>query len=561
MDNEKKEQALPPCIVTELLEYEGGALRIDGSAPCAGAFAARLGGEELPLQFCGRYAQAELDGQMYSGRAAFSLEIPLEKLRRDTVLQFVKKNEAGEEEALPLLSVTYQARLHSGLKQAWWSFERYMVTLCRGRESAGKGTEFAGGLRIRRRGRFGRAVQELRFLKELLCAPYGSRQMFLMRGLYWLTFPFYARKNIWITFDKLYKGGDNGEYFYKYVSGRGKGGITPVYVIKKNAPDYGRLCREGYRPAIYRSRRQRLLYLNAAMVFGTHSGVHSFCGFNNWEVRFVQDRLHAVNTCIQHGLSVQNLEVDSNRTVNNNKRYYCASRCETENLSKPEYDYPPETLRLTGVPRYDGLKNQDKKQILITPTWRSYLAMHSVMGQTRPYNPEFKNTEYFRIFQSLLEDEMLTGTAKQTGYQIIYLLHPVISAQKEDFRAAPGVEIFPATEANYEELLTQSSLMVTDYSGVQFDFAYMRKPVVYFHPPELPPHYAGGGFSYETQGFGEICTSLSSLTGTLCDYMKNGCALKPFYRAREDAFFAFDDRENCRRIYEDALAYQKTYGR
>ena len=101
--------------------------------------------------------------------------------------------------------------------------------------------------------------------------------------------------------------------------------------------------------------------------------------------------------------------------------------------------------------------------------------------------------------------------------------------------------------------------MVTDYSGVQFDFAYMRKPVVYFHPPTLPPHFSDGGFSYEEQGFGEICQSVDELAEELCNYLESGCALKEAYRVREDAFFAFGDHENCRRIFEDALEYQRTH--
>ena len=118
--------------------------------------------------------------------------------------------------------------------------------------------------------------------------------------------------------------------------------------------------------------------------------------------------------------------------------------------------------------------------------------MPPVMGSTRPYNPEFKQTDYFKIFQSLLENERLQKAAEEAGYRILFLLHPVISAQKDDFQVHGNVELLSAAESNYEKLLTEASLMVTDYSGIQFDFAYMRKPVVYFHPPKLPPHYVEG---------------------------------------------------------------------
>lgn len=273
----------------------------------------------------------------------------------------------------------------------------------------------------------------------------------------------------------------------------------------------------------------------------------------------MQDRLRAVNTCIQHGLSVQDLTFDSNRIVNNNKRYYCASRYEVENLSRPAYDYAPGVLKLTGIPRYDGLVNQDRKQILITPTWRSYIAMPAVMGSSRPYNPDFRNTDYYKIFQELLENRRLAETAGKTGYRVIYLLHPIISAQKDDFRPGKGIELVSALDINYEQILTQSSLMVTDYSGVQFDFAYMRKPVVYFHPPKLPPHYEEGGFFYDTQGFGEICEEVDELIDVLCDYMESGCKLKDFYRTRQDDFFAYNDHENCKRIYEDAREMQRCF--
>lgn len=545
-----------PVVVLDLMEVTGAVLHMDFSIDRfvlenGMQLEVRLNEQAISMREVPRMAGCSFFGKRIADRKALALDLPVEELQKKSVLQFVLKDKTGKERIAPVVTVDYQSKVSGYLKRSYWCFGPWMVTFRRDSE------ERADALCFEKNGMIQKIRQEGKLLKEILRAPYGSKQMFMIRCLYWLSYPVYSHKKIWMTFDKLYKGGDCGEYFYKYMLTRKKEGITPLYVIRKDAADYERLKKEGLNPSVYRSLAQRLSYLHADKIFATHSSVHSFCGFSKWEIRFVQDRLHAVNTCIQHGLSVQDLTADSHRVLNNNKRYYCASHCEIENLLRPEYDYPEEVLRLTGIPRYDGLANDDRKQILITPTWRSYIAMQSVMGTARGYNPEFKNTEYYRIFQELLENRQLSETAKRTGYKVIYLLHPVISAQKKDFTPGDGVELVSAMECSYEKLLTQSSLMVTDYSGVQFDFAYMRKPVVYFHPPKLPPHYEDGGFHYETQGFGEICTETEELVQTLCRYMESGCELTAFYRERQDAFFAFSDHENCRRIFEDALAMKR----
>ena len=567
-----------PFVTLELLEYENGRLHLDASVD---RFLIRQehmelrmkqDGKTVPLHFTKRFGGAGFFGEKIGVKAPFAADLPVELSGRVSDLTFWAFDETREVR-LPVITLDYQSKVTMQLKNSYWCFENDMVTLERQMDSGesplkspktspegcpdpDKNSVLA--IRICRAGKAQRLRRELALLKEIATAPYGSKKMFAMRALYWLTKPIYGRKNIWLTFDKLYKGGDCGEYFYRYMRTR-RGEVDPYYIIRSDVPDGKRLAQEGLHPLYYLTWRQRLIYLHASMIFATHSSVHGFCGFSKWEVRFVQDLLKASNTCIQHGLSVQDLTLDSNRIINNNKRYYCASPCEIENLSGPEYDYDREVLRLTGLARYDGLVNREQKQILITPTWRAYIAMPAVMGSSRPYNPEFKHTEYYRVFQQLLENEKLKETAKRTGYRIIYLLHPILSAQKEDFKVSGNVKILPATEINYEEILTQSSLMVTDYSGVQFDFAYMRKPVVYFQPPTLPPHFSDGGFSYEEQGFGEICQSVDELVEELCSYLESGCALKEAYRVREDAFFAFGDHENCRRIFEDALEYQRTH--
>ena len=334
--------------------------------------------------------------------------------------------------------------------------------------------------------------------------------------------------------------------------------IEPHYIINYDYPDADRLIKEGYKPLRYKSLKQRLYFLNSSIVATTHANLPAFSGMIPACFFCLQDLFNAEVVCIQHGLAVQQLAHNNNQLYDNLKRFYCASPREIENLSKPIYDFPESYLKLTGIPRFDGLKSDDKKQILITPTWRNYIAVPASLGNVRPYTPTFKETDYFKIYNKLISDERLIASAKNNGYRIIYLLHPTISSQITDYQPGEGVEVRSAVGVNYEEILKESSLMVTDYSGVQFDFAYMRKPVVYYHPPKLPPHYSEGGFFYDTMGFGEICTDHEELVSTLISYMERQCRIDSFYRKREDDFFAFEDLNSCERIYYDLIEYQNS---
>ena len=108
---------------------------------------------------------------------------------------------------------------------------------------------------------------------------------------------------------------------------------------------------------------------------------------------------------------------------------------------------------------------------------------------------------------------------------------------------------------SYEKVLTESSLMVTDYSGVQFDFAYMRKPIIYYHPTCLPPHYEESCFKYDSMGFGPIIEDENELVDSLCEYMENDCKMKEEYIDRANDFFAYNDFNNCKRIVEAVDKY------
>ena len=65
--------------------------------------------------------------------------------------------------------------------------------------------------------------------------------------------------------------------------------------------------------------------------------------------------------------------------------------------------------------------------------------------------------------------------------------------------------------------------------------------------------YRKGYFDYEKDGFGEVCYDLKSTVDAIIGYLREDCKLKEKYRERIDAFFAFDDRNNCERVYNEIL--------
>lgn len=401
------------------------------------------------------------------------------------------------------------------------------------------------------------------FKRELKFLPYvfmESKRSFITRIQYWLTRPFFKNKKIWLMYDKLYKGGDSCEYLYRYCADK-KDGISRYYIIDKNTSDYKRLKADGLKPVKNRSFKHKMLFLNTDIALITNSNVFPFNGYSMDRSRFIRGLCNFPSMCLQHGLSVQKCAMAQQRIVDNTQMYFLASKYEYKNLSNHVYNYQDfDILKMTGIGRYDGLINNDKKQILLSPTWRMYNAMPVTTseGEQRAYNPEFKHTTYYKIYNDLINNKKLIDTAKRTGYKIKYVLHPILSSQVNDFIPDPYVEVVSSVgDFNYETAFQESSLMVTDYSGVQFDFAYMKKPLVYFHPSQLPAHYDDGGFFYDTMGFGEICTESDQLVDLLCEYMENGCKMKPKYVERVEDFYQFDDHNNCERIYNEIIKYQQ----
>ena len=484
------------------INYRDGKLEIDGTVhpilySMVDEVYFRYDNKKYKIQYNERYGLTKAFGAAICKRHSFHLSIPV-KDKSESEL-FCEAAIGSQLEPINIRYPSHFSRVCNAFGSSHWVFgdnREYMMTAER------------KGIIIRKVNKRQKFIKELKLLKDMLMKNNYTRKYALLRVLYFICRPFMTGKPIWMYIDKIYKGGDSSEYLYKYASAQNKK-IKHYYLVDKKSTDYKRLKKEGYKPLVRDSLKHRLVFLYADMMVISNSTVYAFNGYTLTNSSYIRDLTHFHVCCVQHGMSVQKIAIAQNRLRDNTRLYFCASKYEIDNLSRPVYDYVGyDALKLTGVPRYDGLKDRAKKQIMISPTWRMQAAMpvRTSESEQRDYNPLFKESEYFKVFNALINDKRLIDAAEKYGYRIKYVLHPIVSSQVEDFDKNDFVDIVPAVgDMSYEDMFCESSLMVTDFSGIQFDFAYMRKPLVYLHHKDIPQHYEEGTFHYDTMAFGEIC--------------------------------------------------------
>ena len=538
-------------VIIAAVNYENRNIEIDAKSVLVDYFdnediniSITVNNEEIETKPVECYPFLRSFGRVFLKKYQFHFSVPVDLAPYIKVAFFLVRN--GKKYSQKLTFSEAASKLSNKMVGSYWNFDKGKLMFYK----------VPNKLIIRNANHLQLIYREYKYLLRF-CMHLHKRKLwhdcknlFKLRIAYQTKKHLYKNKRIWVMFDKLYKAGDNGEYMYHYLKNNDLG-ITPYYIVNEDSPDYKRLKDAGENVLISNSDECKLMCLLAEAVLATHATIWQYCGFSKAEQQYFKDLFNAKLICIQHGLTVQQIAQYQNRLFDNTQFYCCASKYEVENILQPIYGYEPEKIKLTGLARYDGLRNNDKKIILITPTWRRDIVNNGIAYIKKTHNNHFKESTYYKIYNKLINDKTLIDKARETGYEIMFLLHPAMSSQSVDYDRNDYVKIVEAaSDISYEKILTESSLMVTDYSGVQFDFAYMRKPLVYYHPSALPPFYEESIYKYDTMAFGEICTEHNELVNILCEYMDNDCKCKEKYIKRADDFFAFDDYNSCERIYK-----------
>lgn len=364
-----------------------------------------------------------------------------------------------------------------------------------------------------------------------------------------------GKKKIWIISDRSDKANDNGEAFFKYVCANTPEGVKPIFAINKNSDDVPRLKKIG-RVIHFENKLYPIYFLSADKIISSSGGEYVINPFTPIDRRYLTDLMKFDYVFLQHGIIMNDLSGWLQKFNKNISLFVTSSKDEYESIACERYLYSPKEVKLTGLARFDDLEDNAEKLIVFLPTWRRSIKGSYDIETKSIYFDGFKETEYFKFYNGLINNEKLCAAMRENKYKGIFCLHPIHEKQSVDFESNDVIKVNSGF-VDYKDIFSRGSLLVTDYSSASFDFSYLRKPVIYsqfdkedFFEGQI---FDEGYFSYEENGLGSVCYDLESTVDEIISFMENGCKLDGFYRKRIDDFFAYNDRNNCQRICDEIL--------
>lgn len=351
-------------------------------------------------------------------------------------------------------------------------------------------------------------------------------------------------KNLWLISERKTDARDNGFFFFEYMA-KNHPEINCAYVIDKTSADFEKVKKLG--KTVEPNTFSHMLAFAAAEVrISTH-----YMGYAPDTYRFAVMKkfglIFGKDVFLQHGITAN--DTKELHYPNAKPDLFICTADDEYKFIKENFGHKDGVVKKIGLCRYDSIKNNAKKQILIMPTWRYFLRNLS--------DAEFVKSDYYKNFYEILTDENLNSALSKHGYEIILYLHYELQKFSHLFKTdLQNVKIADFKNYGVRELLTESSLLVTDYSSVFFDFAYMRKPILYFWFDEekfFATQYDKGYFGCRKDGFGRVVKTKGEVVNFLINKLENGMKNDEVYSERADKFFGEEISCRCEKTYREIL--------
>lgn len=354
----------------------------------------------------------------------------------------------------------------------------------------------------------------------------------------------------WVLMDGIEAAGCNGEALFRWLRAEHPE-VNAWFVLAEGAQDWSRLRREfGKRVVAHGSLDWRVLMAHCAHLLASHADDEivrppDIAEFTAPSWRF---------TFLQHGVISEDLSgwlggkpIDL---------FLTSTRGELESVAGDGSAYPFTTkeVRLTGLPRFDELLETGaahgpgaRDLVLVAPTWRRWLG------------PDAVDSDFVRQWTALLSSEALAEECRRQRLTLVFQPHPHLAALAARMSLPDHVQVESGRGPVSEDWIARARVVVTDYSSIAFDAAYVDRPVVYFQFDRelaLTGGHLGreGWFDHRRDGFGPVATSAADTVQAVLDTLAHGPAPVSPYAERMAAAFPQRDGLCCQRVFDAVSA-------
>lgn len=357
------------------------------------------------------------------------------------------------------------------------------------------------------------------------------------------------RPGIWLVSETKDEARDNGYWFFKYVR-ENSPQRDIVYAINKHSADYRKVCKLG-ETVDYGSLKHWIYYLACQIKISSHKS-----GRPDDAICYVLDRigLHKTSVFLQHGIIKDDLPYV--HADNADFALFSTSVSREQKFVESCFGFKKGVVRQLGLCRFDDLDEgpSESRMILVMPTWRQWIASPDYGTVDAEHFERFEDTKYYKKWNGFLNSEAFGKMLEGKNLRAVFYPHRLMQKYIEYFQCnSERISICAFPEGDVHELLKKASILITDYSSVAMDFAYMGKPVIYYQFDYLKfrkYHLEEGYFDYIKDGFGPVCNSWEAICREVEYIEKSGFSQNSIYAKRAYSFFDLKDKNNCKRTYE-----------
>jgi len=356
----------------------------------------------------------------------------------------------------------------------------------------------------------------------------------------------------WLLMDRNAQADDNAEHLYRYIKNNHP--EQDIYfVLETSCNDWFRLSEEGFNMLAYGSEEHESALRSCGKVISSHIDKH----VSNYLGPKMLAGRHLV--FLQHGITKDNISswLNSKEAIN---CFITATPDEYNSIIEngSPYKFTNKDVVLTGFPRHDALlsnPNNTERLIVIMPTWRKTLVGDAIKdGDERVLNPDFMQSDFAQHWFKLLHSASLRKITKKRNFKVAFYPHANIVPYLELFDVPDYIEVMNNSNTPIQEVFSRAAIMITDYSSVAFEMAFLNKPSIYYQFDEESFFNGGHGYTkgyydYRKHGFGPVVADQNKLLSELDSMLLNNG--KPNFEIIEriSKTFPYRDGKNCERVY------------